>query len=100
MDYVNWQQPLINTFKGSSSRPGLRLWAIVIIIVSVLVRFFAREITWPARASWGTQVEATAFYSRQTALEDISFAFLLFGLALLFYTIICQQPNNTAPSEP
>ena len=65
--------------------------SISIIFISALVRFYSRDLTWPERASWGTQVEATEFYARQSALEDISFAFLLFGLALLLYSIIIKS---------
>ncbi len=49
-------------------------------------------------ATWGTQVEATSFYARQTAVEDLSIAFLVFGLALLLYTIIAN-PNKRVHSK-
>lgn len=96
MDYIDWQKPIIDTFK-TSARPGLGVWALVIIVASSLLRFFARDITWPSRATWGAQVEATEFYARQTAVEDISFAFLLFGLSLLLYSVIV---GSGKPSHP
>jgi len=95
MDYIDWQNPLINSLK-SRGKLSLKLSAFIIIVTSSLVRFFARDLTWPKEgAVWGGPIEATTFYSKQTALEDISFAFLLFGLALL---LVCIAMN--AKSQP
>lgn len=71
--------------------------------ISLLIRFNARAIAWPRTASWGTQVEATPFYAKQQAIEDISNLFLAFGLILLAAVLIhslWKQQEAEPPLSP
>lgn len=60
----------------------------LIMGIAAVVRFFAKPLTWPSLAVWGAQVEATSFYARQRAVEDISVVFMAFGLSLVFIHIL------------
>lgn len=63
----------------------------MIAAVAIVIRFFAKPLTWPNPASWGTEIQATDFYARQTALEDISTVCVAFGLSLVFIHIFIER---------
>lgn len=56
-----------------------------LFIIFALLHFFARDIAWPSLATWGTEVEATSFYSQQKSIEKIAEVLMFFcaGLSLI-----------------
>lgn len=82
----------------NKSKPLLIL-GIIVTMISSTIRLNARQIAWPKRASWGTQVEATPFYARQLAIADISNMFIAFGLLLIAAVLIHSLFKNTDPNE-
>lgn len=75
-------------------------WSIA--AVATVLRVFAKISYMANPASWRSDIHATDFYARQTALEDISTVFIAFGLSLVFIHIFIGRlaTLQADPAEP
>lgn len=60
---------------------------IIFSIIGALLRFFAKDITWPNEYGYSGPRENTIWAIREAAYQDIGLVFLIFGLALMLIII-------------
>ena len=77
----------------------------IFTIIGILLRFLARDLSWPNEYSYSGPRENTIWAIRESAYQDIGLVFLIFGLAVILIIInnwlwypSVQEDNQNKPN--
>lgn len=59
----------------------------IFAVIGILLRFFAKDFSWPNEYSYSGARENTIWAIRETAYKDIGLIFLIFGFAVILIVI-------------
>lgn len=71
---------------------------VLLAVFGLLTRCFARWLAWPADWSYHGDRANTVWAYRESLYADLGMVSLVFGLALVWLSIVCRQASrHTAP---
>lgn len=76
---------MFNMFNMKQIKAGIL--GVIFTIIGILLRFYAKDISWPNEYSYSGPRENTIWAIRESAYQDIGLVFLMFGFAVILIII-------------